>query len=90
MEHFVGCDAHKKFSVFVALDERGEFSEAVRVDHDREQYRRLLEVLSSGSQIALEASGHYYWIVDEMQSAGHHPCLDHPLEARSGWVRPGR
>jgi transposase len=33
-------------------------------------------------QIALEASGHYYWIVDEMEAAGHYPRLAHPLEAK--------
>ena len=24
MEQFIGCDAHKKFSVFVAVNEKGE------------------------------------------------------------------
>ena len=24
MQQFIGCDAHKKFSVFVAVDERGK------------------------------------------------------------------
>lgn len=82
MEHFIGCDAHKKYSVFVAVDERGEASPAFRVGHDREQYRHFLGQLPAGSQIALEASGHYYWIVDEMEAAGHQPRLVHPLEAK--------
>ena len=62
MEQFIGCDAHKKYSVFVAVNERGEASQAVRVGHDREQYRRYLQQLPAASQIALEASEHYYWI----------------------------
>ena len=37
--------------------------------------------MPTGSQIAVEASGHYYWMVDEMAAAGHHPRLTHPLEA---------
>lgn len=82
MEQFIGCDAHKTFSVFVALDGRGEVSQAVRVDHDRGQYRCFLEGLRSGAQIALEASGHYYWIADEMERAGHYPHSAHPLEAK--------
>jgi len=58
MKQFIGCDAHKKYSVFVAVDERAEASRAIRVEHDREKYRRFLEQLPAGSEIALEASGH--------------------------------
>ena len=79
MEQFIGCDAHKTYSVFVAVNERGEASQAIRVAHDRKVYRQFLEGLPPRSQIALEASGHYYWIVDEMEASGHSPRLAHPL-----------
>jgi transposase len=90
MEQFIGCDAHKKYSVFVAVNERGEASKKVQVAHDREQYRRYLDQLPPGSQIALEASGHYYWIVDEMEAAGHYPRLTHPLEAKKRMGKTGK
>jgi transposase len=90
MEQFIGCDAHKKYSVFVAVDERGEASSAIRVEHDREQYRQFLEGLPAGSQIALEAGGHYYWMVDDMEAAGHHPRLAHPLEAKKRMGKTGK
>ena len=90
MEQFIGCDAHKKYSVFVVVNERGEASQAVRVGHDLEQYRRYLQQLPAGSQIALEASGHYYWMVDEMEAAGHHPHLAHPLEAKKRMGKTGK
>lgn len=90
MEQFIGCDAHKKYSVFVVVNERGEAAQALRVGHDREQYRQFLQRLPAGSQIALEASGHYYWIVDEMEAAGHHPRLVHPLEAKKRMGKTGK
>src|SRR5437879_8433631 len=90
MKQFIGCDAHKKYSVFVAVNERGEASQEVRLGHDREQYRRYLKQLPAGSHIALEASGHYYWMVDEMEAAGHHPRLTHPLEARKRMGKTGK
>ena len=90
MQQFIGCDAHKKYSVFVAVNERGEASPAIRVGHDREQYRQFLERLPAGSQIALEAGGHYYWIVDEMEAAGHQPRLVHPLEAKKRMGKTGK
>jgi hypothetical protein len=90
MKQFIGCDAHKKYSVFVAVNERGEASQEVRVGHDREQYRQYLERLTAGSHIALEASGHYYWMVDEMEAAGHYPRLTHPLEAKKRMGKTGK
>jgi transposase len=82
MEHFIGCDAHKKFSVFVAVNEKGQAGEALRVAHDRELYRDFLAQLPPHSTIAVEASGSYSWLVDEMERSGHRPKLCNPLEAK--------
>src|SRR5512146_3018134 len=82
MKQFIGCDAHKKFSVFASIDETGAYGRTVRVGHDREVFRKYLQELPAGSEIALETSGCYYWIVDEMEQAGHHPRLAHALTAK--------
>src|SRR5882762_3097400 len=82
MEQFIGCDAHKKFSLFVAMNEDGEYGRAIRVGHDREVFRAFLKDLPPGSQIALETSGSYYWLVEEMERAGHRPQLAHALTAK--------
>jgi len=82
MEHFIGCDAHKKFSLFVAMNEDGEYGRAIRVGHERERMRAFLEDLPAGSQIALETSGSYYWLVEEMERAGHRPQLAHATTAK--------
>ena len=44
MEQFIGCDAHKKFSLFVAMNEDGEYGRAIRVGHDREVFRAFLGI----------------------------------------------
>ncbi len=82
MEQFIGCDAHKKFSLFVAMNERGEYGPAVRVSHERPAMRAFLGGLPAGSKIALETSGSYYWLVDEMERAGHQAQLAHALSAK--------
>ena len=82
MEQFIGCDAHKKFSVFACIDEEGEYGPTKRVGHDREEFGRFLAELPPGSQIALETSGCYYWLVDAMKEAGHRPHLAHALTAK--------
>lgn len=78
----IGCDAHKQFSVFVTIDSNGKTSPAVRVEHHRRQYVDFLHSLPVGSEIALEATGHWYWMVDEMEKAGHRPHLANPTEAK--------
>ena len=88
MEQFIGCDAHKKFSVFVAVNEKGYVGEAFRVVHDRELYREFLARLPPHSSIAVEASGSYSWLVDEMERLGHRPRLCNPVEAKRRMALP--
>ena len=57
MTYFIGCDAHKKYSLFVAVDEAGETKPAIRVNHDRESYRTFLRGLPGRSSIAVETVG---------------------------------
>jgi hypothetical protein len=40
MQQFIGCDAHKKFSVFVAVNERDQASDAFRVEYERHLYSK--------------------------------------------------
>jgi len=82
MEQFIGCDAHKNFSVFVAVNEKGNAGEALRLRHERQLVREFLGRLPPHSSIAVEASGHYSWLVDEMERLGHSPKLANPLEAK--------
>ena len=82
MEQFIGCDAHKKFSLFIAMNQEGYYGKPIRVPHDRERMRAFLETLPAGSKIALETSGSYYWLVDEMERAGHQAQLAHALTAK--------
>lgn len=82
MKQFIGCDAHKSYSVFVAMNEAGQASRAVRVMHDGDCMREFLEGLPAGSEIAVEAGGSYYWIVDAISGAGHVPHLAHPTASR--------
>lgn len=56
MEQFIGCDAHKKFSLFIAMNEEGAYGRAIRVGHERERMRAFLEALPVGSRIA---ASHY-------------------------------
>jgi hypothetical protein len=45
MEQFIGCDAHKKVSVSVAVNDKGQAGGGLRVVHDRQLYREFLAQL---------------------------------------------
>lgn len=82
MKHYIGCDAHKKYSVFVVVDETGRARSAERVAHDRGGFGHFLHSLPPNSPIAVESTGNWYWLVDEMERAGHEPHLVHAMKAK--------
>jgi transposase len=88
MEQYIGCDSHQRYSVFVTMDEKGKVGPAVRVEHDKGELRRFLKKLPPGAPVAVEASGGWYWFVDELEAAGLKPHLVNPLEAKK--QMPGR
>jgi len=90
MQHVIGCDVHKRYSVFVAIDHRGRLSKPDRVEHERAAFRAYLQTLPPASEIAVEATGHWYWIVDEMEQAGHRPHLANPHEAKKRMGKPNK
>ena len=82
MKYYIGCDAHKKYSVFSGLSEAGEIIPAKRVEHEKQKFRSFLETLPTGSEIAIESVGNWYWLIDEMEKAGHIPTLVHAGKAK--------
>lgn len=82
MKRFFGCDAHKKYSMFASTDEASRPGFSVKVANDRHQFRCFLRTLPPGSPIAVETVGNWYWMVDEMEEAGHKPRLTHAGKAK--------
>ncbi len=82
MNNYIGDDAHKKYSIFTAISEHGEIHPAQRVEHDRKKYRSYLRALPPGSRIAIESTGNWYWMVEEMEAAGHSPFLVNARKAK--------
>jgi transposase len=82
MVNYIGCDVHKKYSVFAGVDESGRRTPPQRVEHDRDGFRQYLARLPAGSPIAVETTGNWYWIIDEMERAGHAPQLAHAAKSK--------
>ena len=56
-KQFIGCDAHRRYSVFVVMDDKGQASKPVRVEHDRSELREYLRRLPAGSRRVVLAGG---------------------------------
>lgn len=82
MKKFIGCDAHARYSVFVTIDESGRAEKPVRVNHGSRELRDYLATLEPGTPVAVEASGGWYWFMDELEGAGLDARLVNPLEAK--------
>jgi transposase len=82
MKTYYGCDAHKRYSVFSSVNERGQPGVSHKVDNDRALFRRFLTSLPEGSPIAVESVGNWYWMIDEMEEVGHNPILVHAAKAK--------
>ncbi len=82
MNYYIGWDAHKKYSIFASINEAGKISPAKRVEHDRKRLRSCLQILPPASPIAIESTGNWYWLIEEMEKAGHVPSLVNPAKAK--------
>ena len=90
MKQFIGCDEHKRYSVFVSMDETGKASRAVRVSHGNGELESYLKGLPVGTPVAVETTGHWYWLLDAIEKAGLEPHLAHALAAKRMMVSPNK
>lgn len=53
-----------------------------RIEHASGNLRRALKGCEPGAPVAVEATGNWHWIVDEIERAGLVPRLVHPRKAK--------
>jgi len=82
MKYYIGDDAHKKYSVFRSINEKGIVGSPERVPHEKVLYKKYLATLPPCSPIAVESVGNWYWMIEAMEQAGHQPILVNPKKAK--------
>lgn len=90
MKQFIGCDVHKRYSVFVSIDETGTATRPVRVKHSGGELDEYLATVPAGTPVAVETTGHWYWLLDAIEQAGLQPHLAHALAAKRMMVSPNK
>jgi hypothetical protein len=82
MSTSIGCDAHKRYSLFVVLNSHGEQIDQRGVDHVPGAIKEYLSQFPEGTAVALESVGHRNQIVDEIEAAGCLPKMAHAAKAK--------
>jgi transposase len=75
---YVGIDLHRRRSVIVRTDERGEHVSTVRIDNDASTLAAEVATAGEHPEVVLEATYGWYWAVDVLQELGATVHLAHP------------
>jgi transposase len=72
---YIALDVHKKYTWARVETAQGDRVTERRVLHQRGAIQDFVRQWSSGSPVAVETVGNWYWIVDEIEAGGGHPQL---------------
>ena len=78
----IALDAHKRYSQVCVQRENGQLLCEKRINHFKGQIKQFLSRYTTGSTVAIETVGNWYWIVDEIEQAGMKPQLVHAHKAK--------
>lgn len=78
----IALDAHKRYSQICVQQPNGQTLCEKRINHDKGQIFQFLSQRETGSAVAVETVGNWYWIVDEIERAGMQPRLVHAHKAK--------
>ena len=82
MEEYIAFDSHKRYTWVDRQDHSTGKSRGYRLEHAPGAVRDYLEGCEPGTAVAVEATGNWYWIIDEIEQAGLVPQLVHPRKAK--------
>ena len=82
MDTFIAFDSHKRYTLVEIEEKDSGKARQFRVNHSHGAIRHCLEGCTAGTPVAVEATGNWYWIVDEIEKAGLAPRLVHPRKAK--------
>lgn len=82
MKEYIAFDIHKRYTLAEREDVESGRTRECRIEHRRGAIRRYLRGCEGGTAVAVEATGNWYWIVEEIEQGGQKPLLVHPRKAK--------
>lgn len=78
----IGIDMHKRYSLVSVKDTRSGERCRVRVAHEPAAIQRAVAPYRGQAAAAVEATGNWYWLVNELEAAGIEAHLAHPVATK--------
>lgn len=82
MSEYIAFDSHKRYTWVDREDHSGGNHRGHRLEHAPGAVRNYLSGCEPGTAVAVEATGNWYWIIEEIEQAGLQPRLVHPRKAK--------
>src|SRR5947207_8317733 len=82
MKEYISFDSHKHYTLMEREGIQSAVARQQRIEHAPGAIRQALAGCESGTAVAVEATGNWYWIVTEIEEAGLRPLLVHPRKAK--------
>jgi transposase len=82
MSEYIAFDSHKRYTWVDREDHSTGKTIGHRLEHGPGAVRDYLQGCEPGTAVAVEATGNWYWIIDEIEQAGLQPRLVHPRKAK--------
>jgi transposase len=82
MSEYIAFDSHKHYTWVDRQDHSGGKNRGHRLEHAPGAVREYLSGSEPGTAVAVEATGNWYWIINEIEQAGLQPRLVHPRKAK--------
>jgi transposase len=82
MSEYIAFDSHKRYTWVDRQDHSTKKNSCHRLEHAPGAVREYLNGCEPGTPVAVEATGNWYWIIDEIEQAGLRPQLVHPRKAK--------
>jgi len=82
MNTIIAMDCHKHYTIASVETVDGRLVSEKRIEHLPGRITDFLRGYEPGSPVAVETTGNWYWIVDEIEEAGMLPRLVHARKAK--------
>ena len=82
MGEYIAFDSHKRYTWVDRQDHSTGQTRCHRLEHAPGAVQKYLSGCEPGTAVAVEATGNWYWIIDEIEQAGLQPRLVHPRKAK--------
>ena len=82
MREYIAFDSHKHYTLVERQEVESGRGRYDRVAHTAGALRGYLAGCERGTGVAVEATGNWYWIIEEIEQAGLRPWLVHPRKAK--------